>query len=417
MEAALMLHDAHKIISDSIAAVLPDEAVRRALTDRSFPGRVVLVAIGKAAWRMANTAHGVLGDQISRGVVITKYDHSEGLIGNLEIIEAGHPVPDENSVCGARRALELVSGLTDKDTVLFLISGGGSALFELPLEGAALDDIAALTRQLLACGADITEINAIRKHLSAVKGGRFAAACAPAHVLSVVLSDVLGDPIDAIASGPAAPDSSTCQDVQRIMDKYALSVPEHIRSLLAQETPKALEDVETVITGNVTALCHAAAHSAAQLGYTPLVLTTTMDCEAREAGALLAAIAREIRQSGQPVRPSCAVIMGGETVVHLRGDGKGGRNQELALAAAGGIDGLKDVCIFSLGSDGTDGPTDAAGGIVTGDFVRECKARRLSIDAALQNNDAYPLLKAMNALLMTGPTGTNVNDAAVLLCR
>lgn len=412
-----MLRDAHIIISDSIAAVLPDEAVRRALTDRSFPGRVVLVAIGKAAWRMANTAHGVLGDQISRGVVITKYDHSEGLIGNLEIIEAGHPVPDENSVRGARRALELVSGLTDKDTVLFLISGGGSALFELPLEGAALDDIAALTRQLLACGADITEINAIRKHLSAVKGGRFAAACAPARVLSVVLSDVLGDPIDAIASGPAAPDSSTCEDVQRIMDKYALSVPDHIRALLTQETPKALERVETVITGNVTALCHAAAHSAAQLGYTPLVLTTTMDCEAREAGALLAAIAREIRQSGQPVRPPCAVIMGGETVVHLRGSGKGGRNQELALAAAKGIDGLEDVCIFSLGSDGTDGPTDAAGGIVTGSFASECKARSLSIDAALQNNDAYPLLKAMNALLMTGPTGTNVNDAAVLLCR
>ena len=412
-----MLRDAHKIISDSIAAVLPDEAVFRALTDRCFPGRVVLVAIGKAAWRMANTAYSVLGKQIDRGVVITKYDHSEGPIGQLEIIEAGHPVPDENSMRGAKRALELVSGLRETDTVLFLISGGGSALFELPLEGAALDDIAALTRQLLACGADITEINAIRKHLSAVKGGRFAAACAPAHVLSVVLSDVLGDPIDAIASGPAAPDSSTCEDVQRMIDKYTLSVPEHIRSLLTQETPKALERVETVITGNVTALCHAAAHSAAQLGYTPLVLTTTMNCEAREAGALLAAIAREIRQSGQPVRPPCAVIMGGETVVHLRGDGKGGRNQELALAAAGGIDGLKDVCIFSLGSDGTDGPTDAAGGIVTGSFASECKARGLSIDAALQNNDAYPLLKAMNALLMTGPTGTNVNDAALLLCR
>ena len=412
-----MLRDVQKIISDSISAVLPDEAVRRALTDRSFPGQVVLVAIGKAAWRMANTAYSVLGKQIDRGVVITKYDHSEGAIGDLEIIEAGHPVPDENSVRGAKRALELVSGLTETDTVLFLISGGGSALFELPLGGATLDDIAALTRKLLACGADITEINAIRKHLSAVKGGRFAHACSPAHVLSVVLSDVLGDSVDAIASGPAAPDSSTCQDVARIMDKYALSVPEHIRSLLAQETPKALEDVETVITGNVTALCHAAAHSAAQLGYTPLVLTTTMNCEAREAGALLAAIAREIRQSGQPVKHPCAVIMGGETVVHLRGSGKGGRNQELALAAAKEIDGLEDVCIFSLGSDGTDGPTDAAGGIVTGSFASECKARCLSIDRALADNNAYPLLKEMDALLMTGPTGTNVNDAAVLLCR
>ena len=412
-----MLSDAQKIISDSIAAVLPDAAVHRALAGRIFPGQVVLVAIGKAAWRMANAAHDALGNQIARGVVITKYDHSEGHIGQLEIIEAGHPVPDENGVRGAQRALKMVSGLTGKDTVLFLISGGGSALFELPLDGAALNDIADLTRQLLACGADITEINAIRKHLSSVKGGRFAAACAPAQMLSVVLSDVLGDPIDAIASGPAAPDSTTCQDVQRIIGKYALCVPAHIMPLLAQETPKSLEHVETVITGNVTALCNAAARSAAQLGYTPLVLTTTLNCEAREAGAMLAAIAREIRQSSQPIQPPCAVIMGGETVVHLRGSGKGGRNQELALAAAKGIDGLEDVCIFSLGSDGTDGPTDAAGGIVTGDFVRECKARGLSIDKALADNNAYPLLKEMNALLMTGPTGTNVNDAAVLLCR
>jgi len=412
-----MLSDAQKIISDSIAAVLPDEAVRRALTGRVFSGRVVLVAIGKAAWRMANTAYAVLGDQISRGVVITKYDHSEGQIGHLEIIEAGHPVPDENSMRGAKRALDMVSNLTQQDTVLFLISGGGSALFELPLAPCTLADMADLTRRLLACGADITEINTIRKHLSGVKGGRFAAACAPANVLSIVLSDVLGDPIDAIASGPAAPDSSTCEDVQRIIVKYALSVPEHIKPLLAQETPKALHGVTTQITGNVTALCDAAAQSAAQLGYTPLMLTATLNCEAREAGAVLAAIAREIRSSGQPVRPPCAVIMGGETVVHLRGSGNGGRNQELALAAAKEIDGLKDVCIFSLGSDGTDGPTDAAGGIVTGEFAGDCRAKGLSIDAALQNNDAYPLLKAMDAQLITGPTGTNVNDIAVLLCK
>jgi len=412
-----MLTDAQKIISDSIAAVLPDEAVRRALTGRHFPGRVVLVAIGKAAWRMANAAHDTLGEQISCGIVITKYSHSGGAIGNLEIIEAGHPVPDENSLLGARHALNLVSGLSPEDTVLFLISGGGSALFELPLSGASLEDIADLTRQLLACGADIAEINAIRKHLSAVKGGRFAKACAPAHVLSVVLSDVLGDPIDAIASGPAAPDSSTCGDVLRIMEKYSLSAPAHIQPLLERETPKQLERVETVITGSVTALCEAAALSARQLGYTPLVLTTTLCCEAREAGSMLASIACEIKRSGQPIKPSCAVIMGGETVVHLRGSGKGGRNQELALSAAPGLSGLENVCLFSLGSDGTDGPTDAAGGIVTGEFAAACNDKGLSIDAALQNNDAYSLLKSMDALLMTGPTGTNVNDISVLLCR
>ena len=412
-----MLHDAQQIISDSIAAVLPDEAVRRALTGRSFAGRVVLVAIGKASWRMANTAYSVLGNQIDCGVVITKYDHSEGAIGDLDIIEAGHPVPDENGIRGAKRALELVSCLSQEDTVLFLISGGGSALFELPLDGASLDDIADLTRQLLACGADITEINTIRKHLSAVKGGRFGKACAPASVLSVILSDVLGDPIDAIASGPASPDSSTCDDVRRIIAKYGLAVPTHIESLLAFETPKQLSGVETIITGNVSALCEAAARSVQALGYTPLILTTTMSCEAREAGSLLASIAHEIRRSGQPINPPCAIIVGGETVVHLRGSGKGGRNQELALSAASGIAGLENVCLFSLGSDGTDGPTDAAGGIVTGSFAAACREKGLSIDAALQNNDAYPLLKEMDALLMTGPTGTNVCDVAVLLCR
>jgi len=412
-----MLGDAQKIIDDSIAAVLPDAAVQRALADRMFPRGVTLIAIGKAAWRMANAACGVLGESVKRGVVITKYGHSEGPLAGLEIIEAGHPVPDENGLRGARRALELVRNLTTEDAVLFLVSGGGSALFELPLEGCTLEDMAQLTRQLLACGADITEINTIRKHLSAVKGGRFGLACAPANVLCVVLSDVLGDPLDAIASGPAVADRSTCEDAARIVAKYELSVPQHLMALLESETPKRLDNVETVITGNVTALCEAAARSAKTLGYAPLVLTTTLDCEAREAGRMLASIAREIRRSGQPKRPPCAVIAGGETVVHLRGSGKGGRNQELALAAAAGIDGLEDVCLFSLGSDGTDGPTDAAGGIVTGGFAAACRARGLSIDAALQNNDAYPLLGAMDALIMTGPTGTNVCDVAVLLVK
>jgi len=412
-----MIADAKRIISDSIASVLPDAAVRRALGGRAFSRGVTLVAIGKAAWRMANAACDVLGAQVRKGIVITKYEHSEGPIGGLEIIEAGHPVPDVNSVLGAGRALELVSGLTAEDTVLFLVSGGGSALFEKPLEGCSLRSISELTRQLLACGADIAEINTIRKRLSAVKGGRFGQACAPAKVLSIILSDVLGDPVDAIASGPSAADSSTCADAERILEKYGLHVPKHIQSLLRIETPKALGGIEHVITGNVTALCAAAAQSAQELGYQPLVLTTTMNGEAREMGRMMAAIAREIRKSGRPVTPPCAVIAGGETVVHLRGNGKGGRNQELALAAAEEMDGLEDVCLFSLGSDGTDGPTDAAGGIVTGEFAGACRRRGLSIAAALQNNDAYPLLEQMDALIMTGPTGTNVNDVAVLLIK
>lgn len=412
-----MMQDAEHIIREAIAAVLPDAAVRRALAGKKYKKPVHLVAIGKAAWRMARAACDVLGDQAARGVVITKYGHSEGSIPRMEIFEAGHPVPDENGVRAAARALALVRDLTEEDTVVLLVSGGGSALFELPMEGASLADIAGLTRQMLACGADITEMNTIRKHLSAVKGGRFGAACAPAQMECIVLSDVLGDSLDTIASGPAVPDGSTCEDVRRIIRKYALSVPEHLLPLLEMETPKALSGVKTQITGNVSALCRAAADSARAQGYQPLLLTTTLDCEAREAGAMLTAIAREIRRTGHPASPPCAVIMGGETVVHVRGSGKGGRNQELALAAAKGIDGMEDVCIFAAGSDGTDGPTDAAGGIVTGEFARTARARGLSIDAALADNDAYTLLGEMDALVITGPTGTNVNDLYVLLMR
>ena len=411
------IQDARTIIRDSIDAVLPDAAVRRALAGQQFKKPVKLIAIGKAAWRMTYAACAALKDQVDRGVIITKYDHSEGEIPRIEIFEAGHPVPDENGVRGTKRALELVSGLTEEDTVLFLVSGGGSALFELPLEGATLDDIAELTKQLLACGADITEINTLRKHLSAVKGGRFGAACAPAKVLCIVLSDVLGDSLDTIASGPAVPDQTSCEDVTRLISKYALSVPEHLNALLSVETPKELSRITTHITGNVTELCKAAADSAQALGYQPLLMTTTLACEAREAGAMVASIAREIRASGNPVKPPCAVIFGGETVVHLHGKGKGGRNQELALASAMGIDGLQDTCIFSVGSDGTDGPTDAAGGIVTGEFAGKARERGLSIEEALAGNDSYAILQDMNALLMTGPTGTNVNDVCVLLCR
>ena len=412
-----MLTDAKTIITRSIAAVLPDEAVRRALAGRQFDHPVTLVAIGKAAWRMAKAAHDALDGRIARGVVITKYDHSEGPIGNLEIFEAGHPVPDENGVAAARRALEMVSGLTAQDTVLFLVSGGGSAIFELPAEGASLADIADMTRQLLACGAQIGEINTLRKRLSAVKGGRFALACRPARVLSIVLSDVLGDALDAIASGPAAPDRTTCEDAARIVEKYGLRIPAHLAPLFKAETPKALDHVESVITGSVSELCSAAAKAAQQLGYEPAILTTMLTCEARDAGAQLAQIAHEIREGGSPYHAPCAVIMGGETVVHLRGSGKGGRNQEVALAAAKGIDGMQDVCVFSLGSDGTDGPTDAAGGVVTGETAAKAREMGLSIDAALGNNDAYPLLQALDALIMTGPTGTNVNDVSVLLIR
>ena len=411
-----IIQDARTIVSDAIRAVLPDVAVKEALKDMTAES-VHLVAIGKAAWKMAEAACEVLGDRIKSGVVVTKYDHAMSALARIEIIEAGHPVPDENSVRGAQRAMELVKGLGEGDKVLFLVSGGGSALFELPLPGLTLETIASATKQLLASGADISEINTIRKHLSAVKGGRFAMQCAPASVLSIVLSDVLGDSLDSIASGPAYPDSTTSEDAQRIVQKYAIDLPEAALDALKLETPKKLHNVETRIIGNVTRLCSQAAEAAQALGYQPLVLTTTLNCEAREAGSFLAAIAREVRRSGCPAKAPCAVILGGETVVHLKGTGRGGRNQELALSAGIGIDGLENTLVFSVGSDGTDGPTDAAGGLVTGDFLRLCREKGLSAEGSLANNDAYTILQKTDGLIMTGPTGTNVNDLTVLLCK
>jgi hydroxypyruvate reductase len=411
-----IIEDARTIVADSIRAVLPDVAVREALKDMAAES-IHLVAIGKAAWKMAEAACEVLGERIKSGVVVTKYGHAMSPLPRVEIIEAGHPVPDENSVRGAQRAMELVKGLGEGDQVLFLVSGGGSALFELPLPGVTLEHIASATKQLLASGADISEINTIRKHLSAVKGGRFAGQCAPAGVLSIVLSDVLGDSLDSIASGPAYPDGTTSLGALRIVQKYRIDLPEAALDALKTETPKQLSNVETRIIGNVTRLCGQAADTARALGYQPLVLTTTLNCEAREAGGFLAAIAREVRRSGCPAAAPCAVVLGGETVVHLRGTGRGGRNQELALAAGIGIDGLEETLVFSVGSDGTDGPTDAAGGLVTGDFLRTCREKGLSAEGFLENNDAYTILGETDGLIMTGPTGTNVNDLTVLLCR
>ena len=402
--------DADQIISASLKAVQPDSAVRRALEQfRPGPGRTLLVAVGKAAWQMASAAVAALG-RVDGGIVITKYGHAKGDIPGVVCREAGHPVPDENSFAATREALELVQGLTTDDRVLFLLSGGGSALFEQPLLPA--EELQDITNQLLACGADIVEMNTIRKRLSGVKGGRFARACAPAQVFSIVLSDILGDPLDMIASGPAAPDSSTCQQAQAIAEKYHLRLSPTARQLLRQETPKALDNVTTCITGSVRELCAAAAAECRALGYEPLLLTDRLCCEAREAGSFLASIL----QTHSPAQKPLAFLAGGETIVHLTGTGLGGRNQELALAAAPGIAGLKG-CVFSVGSDGTDGPTDAAGGYVDGNTAAALAAHGLDVPDVLRCNDAYHALQAVGGLLITGPTGTNVNDVAVALLR
>lgn len=403
--------DAEKIIAAAIEAVQPDAAVARALEHRQFAGRVLLVAAGKAAWQMAKAAYDCLGDRIEKGVVCTKYDHVMGELPRCACYEGGHPVPDQNSFDGTAAALEMVQGLSESDTVLFLLSGGGSALFEKPL--VAGEELQSITGQLLACGADIVEINTIRKRLSAVKGGRFAKLCEPAQVFAIVLSDILGDPLDMIASGPACPDQTTCAQAVAIAKKYNLSMSDEAWRLLHQETPKELSNVTTVINGSVRELCAAAAAACEKLGYEPLLLTDQLCCQAKEAGSVLASMVRTHCCGGK----SLALIAGGETVVKLTGTGLGGRNQELALSAAGGIAGIPNAAVFSVGSDGTDGPTDAAGGYADGDTAGELAAYGLTVADVLKDNDAYRALEKSGGLIITGPTGTNVNDVAVALIR
>ena len=408
-----MNHKLHEqaldIVTASLTAVLPDRAVQRALERFTpGPGRTLLVAAGKAAWQMAHAAVAVLG-RVDGGLVVTKYGHVRGSIPGVVCCEAGHPVPDENGFAATERALELVRNLTADDTVLFLLSGGGSALLEKPLLPAAeLQDI---TRQLLASGADIVEINCIRKRLSAVKGGRFAQACAPARVYSIILSDIVGDPLDMIASGPAYPDSSTCAQARAIAARYGLRLSPLARELLDRETPKTLDNVTTRVTGSVRELCAAAAAQCRTLGYETVLLTDCLNCEAREAGRFLASVLRTHAGSGRRL----AFVAGGETVVHLTGNGLGGRNQELALGAAVGLQGLENAAVFSVGSDGTDGPTDAAGGYVDGSTLQALRDKGLDPVTVLRQNDAYHALRAVDGLLITGPTGTNVNDVAVAL--
>ena len=378
--------NADRIISASIQAVLPDEAVRRALKDFRPAGRVVLVAAGKAAWQMANAAVSEL-DCVTDGAVITKYGHVKGGIPGVRCYEAGHPVPDANGFAATEQALELVRGLHPEDTVLFLLSGGGSALFEKPLlPGEELQNIT-------------------------VKGGRFAQACAPARVFSIVLSDILGDPLDMIASGPAVADTSTCAQAVAIAEKYRLDLSPAAAALLRQETPKSLDNVTTQITGSVRELCAAAAKASRALGYEPILLTDRLCCEAREAGSFLGSVVRTHAGQGRKL----AFIAGGETVVHLTGKGLGGRNQELALAAAPALAGLQNCCVFSVGSDGTDGPTDAAGGYADGETEAALRAAGRDVFRTLADNDAYHALQAADGLIITGATGTNVNDVAVAL--
>ena len=400
-------NDAEIIVLRAIEAVKPDAAVCRALENINLTGNIYLASVGKAAWQMAAAAVQQLKVPICKGIVVTKYDHVMGEIPGVICYEAGHPVPDENSFLGTQAVLDMTENLTEEDTVLFLLSGGGSALFEKPLvDGAVLQDI---TKKLLARGAGITEINTIRKRLSMVKGGRFAAHCAPARVEAIILSDILGDPVDMIASGPAAADSTTREDAKQIAAKYSVDDREEVRVLLDRETPKAVPNVHTQIIGSVRELCRAAEKAARELGYECVFLSDHLDGEASDTGRWMADQLRKYAGCGKKV----ALLAGGETVVHLKGNGLGGRNQELVLAAAEVLDEIPNAALISVGSDGTDGPTDAAGGYVDTDTVRELNAKGMDIREYLDNNDAYHALQAVENLILTGPTGTNVNDVTI----
>ena len=403
----VLRRDAEIIARKAIDAVKPDAAVRRALEHITLSGRVYLVAVGKAAWQMAAAAVAHLDQPVHQGIVVTKYAHVMGSIPGCTCYEAGHPVPDENSFSATAAVLAMTENLTESDTVLFLLSGGGSALFEKPL--VTPEVLQAVTRKLLAGGAAITEINSIRKRLSAVKGGRFAQHCFPARLEAIILSDILGDPVDMIASGPAAADSTTGADAQDIAKRYGIDGFPGVADCLKVETPKEVPNVHTQIIGSVRELCNAAEKAAAELGYECIFLSDCLDGEASDTGRWMA---EELKKYAASCKKT-ALLAGGETVVQVKGKGLGGRNQELALAAAQILDGISNAALISVGSDGTDGPTDAAGGYADGDTAQALRENGMDIAAYLSDNDAYHALQSVGNLIITGPTGTNVNDVTI----
>ncbi len=391
-----------------------------------------LIAAGKAAVPMAQAAVDVLGASLARGVVVTKREHAAGhtLPERLEIIEAGHPVPDDAGLEGARAVARLARKAKAAYRVLVLLSGGGSALLPLPADTLTLDDLQATTSQLLRAGATIDEINAVRKHLSQLKGGQLARRAAPAPVVALILSDVVGDPLDVIASGPTAPDPTTFAEAQAVLARYELHerIPTTVRETLAEgaggelpETPKPgdplFERVRNLIIGSNRMAAQAAVATAERLGYRALLLSTFIEGEAREIGRVAAGLVKGIRAYGDPLSPPACLVWGGETTVSVRGDGRGGRNQELALAAALALEGQPAWAIMALATDGADGPTDAAGAIVDGETIPRARAQGWAPHAALAENNAYPLLDAAGALMNIGPTGTNVNDLLVILVK
>ena len=430
-----------KVLQAALAAVEPGQAVRRFVSrddDRLIVGdrayrladfrRVVVIGAGKASAPMAAAVEEVVGDRLPiEGSVTVRYGNSAPT-RHVRIREGGHPVPDAAGAEGTQAIVELLEDIDERDLVVCVISGGGSALLTLPDDDLSLDDLQRTTDALLRSGATINEFNVVRKHLDAVKGGGLARLAAPARLVTLMLSDVVGNPLDAIASGPTVADTSTWSDAAAVFDRYGLwdrvpaSVARRLRAGVAghlPDTPKPgdplFERTQAVIVGSNLLACQAAASAASEAGFSTLVLTTYVEGEAREVSRVLAGLLREVDASGHPLQRPCCLIAGGETTVTIRGGGRGGRNQELALSAAFSLQGTRDVLLASIGTDGSDGPTDAAGAFVDGTTLD--RARALGLDAAryLADNDSYTFFDRLGDLIRTGPTNTNVNDLYVLL--
>jgi hydroxypyruvate reductase len=438
-----MRKEAFDIFNASLKAVDPIAAVKRFLIrngdqltvqgksfDLASYAGIYLIGFGKAAAAMARGVEQVLGDVLTAGIINVKYGHLDQVSSKIKINEAGHPVPDEAGIAGAKAIVEFIKERSEKDLVLCVISGGGSAIFPLPHDGITLAEKQETTKQLLACGADIKEINAIRKHISKVKGGQLSRLVQPATLVTLILSDVIGDPLDSIASGPAAPDQSTFEHCQAILEKYKLlgkipaAVAQRIHLGVQQQipdTPKAddpaFSKTHNVIVGSNWESVAAATNFAKQLGYQTLILSTFVEGETRDVAKVHAAIAKEIRKTGNPIPAPACVISGGETTVTIHGNGLGGRNQEFVLAAALDLQGMENVAILSAGTDGTDGPTDAAGAVADGETIRRANALHLKSFSYLQNNDSYHYFEKLGDLIKTGPTNTNVMDIRILLIR
>lgn len=440
MDLTQLRRDAEAIFLSGVKAVDPVHSIKRHLKrhdetltvgdrvyDLSTYHGVVVIGAGKASAAMAQPLEKILGDRLKAGLVQVKYGHSVPL-SKIQVVEAGHPVPDEAGIKGAERIIQLVKSATEKDLVIFLISGGGSALLPSPARGLTMEDKQRTTQILLESGARIHEINTLRKHISQVKGGRLARLAYPATLVSLILSDVIGDDLDSIASGPSVPDRSTFNDCVQILKKYGIreKIPQAVIENLERgargeigETPKAsdpaFERTQNLIIGSSILAVRAAKRRAVALGYNSLILSTFIEGETKEAAKMHAAVAKEICKRDMPVsRPAC-VISGGETTVTIRGKGLGGRNQEFVLAAAIDIDGLERVVVLSGGTDGTDGPTDAAGAIADGLTVKRAQSMGLDPEHYLRDNDSYHFFQALGDLLITGPTFTNVMDLRLVM--